>query len=194
MKKNSKKLDIIKVGFVLLDKKGYNGTGISEIINEAEIPKGSFYHYFKNKEEFVLNVIEYYSKKITDDIHMKLSDKKIDPKQRILSLYTNYLYCIENSIKFPYSNFACKLSQEVSHMSLPIMQASNNVFIAIRDAHTSCIKEAKELNLISNNISNEKLAELIIYAWEGANIRTKGINKTDSLHDFVEMLGKVLLK
>jgi len=194
MKNNSKKLDIIKVGYSLLDKKGYNGTGISEIINEAGIPKGSFYHYFKNKEEFVLNVIEYYSKRVTDDIKLKLSDKKINPIDRILNLYKYYINCIENNIDFPYSNFACKLSEEVSHMSMPIMQASNNVFIAIRNAHTNCIKEAKELSLISNNINDDKLAELIIYAWEGANIRTKGINRTDSLHDFVEMLDKVLLK
>ena len=147
MKKNSKSLDIIKVGYELFDKNGYNGTGISDIIAKAGIPKGSFYYYFKNKEEFVLDVINYYSEAVIADINQKLLDKKYDARKRIINLYSDYVYCIKNNIEIPYSDFACKLAQEVGHVLPSIKEASNNVFILIRDSHTNCIIEAKKLKL-----------------------------------------------
>ena len=193
MKKNSKGLNIIKVGYELFDKKGYNGTGISDIIAKAGIPKGSFYYYFKNKEEFALSVIDYYSSAVIADINQKLLDKKYKPRRRIINLYTEYVYCIENNIEIPYSDFACKLAQEVGHVLPSIKEASNNVFVLIRDAHTNCIAKAKELNSLKNDIEAEKLAELIIYAWEGVNLRSKGSDTNKCLIDFISMLDKVIL-
>jgi len=32
--------------------KGYAACGLSEILAAAGVPKGSFYHYFKSKEDF----------------------------------------------------------------------------------------------------------------------------------------------
>jgi TetR/AcrR family transcriptional repressor of nem operon len=37
---------------------GYNGTSMSMILEECNIPKGSLYHYFKSKKEMVLAVIK----------------------------------------------------------------------------------------------------------------------------------------
>ena len=48
---NDKKKDILGRGLELILKKGYYGTGIQEIADSAGIPKGSFYNYFKSKEE-----------------------------------------------------------------------------------------------------------------------------------------------
>ena len=31
---------------------GYHGTGIQEVVDKVGIPKGSFYNYFKSKEDF----------------------------------------------------------------------------------------------------------------------------------------------
>ncbi len=193
MKKNSKSTDIIKVGYELFDKRGYNGTGISDIIAKAGIPKGSFYYYFKNKEEFALNVIDYYSAAVISDINQKLLDEKFDPRTRILNLYSEYVYCIENNIEIPYSDFACKLAQEVGHALPSIKEASNNVFYLIRDSHINCIIKAKEQKYITNELEAEKLAELIIYAWEGINLRSKGSNTNKCLIDFISMLDKIIL-
>lgn len=39
---------------------GYAATGISEILSASGLPKGSFYFYFKSKEELAVAVISYY--------------------------------------------------------------------------------------------------------------------------------------
>jgi len=41
--------------------KGYNATGINEILAKAEVPKGSFYFHFKSKKEVSEHVAQYYS-------------------------------------------------------------------------------------------------------------------------------------
>lgn len=51
---------IIARGAELIHRQGFNNTGIKEILDAAEVPKGSFYFYFKNKEDFGLAVIDHY--------------------------------------------------------------------------------------------------------------------------------------
>jgi hypothetical protein len=50
MAKNSARESIIRHGALLVHCKGYNNTGLSEILKAAGVPKGSFYFYFKSKD------------------------------------------------------------------------------------------------------------------------------------------------
>lgn len=47
-------------------KNGYAATGISEILDQAGLPKGSFYFYFKSKDELAVEVISYYQRILLD--------------------------------------------------------------------------------------------------------------------------------
>lgn len=49
-------------------KKGYSATGISEILQLTGLPKGSFYFYFKSKDELAVEVTEYYQKMILEHL------------------------------------------------------------------------------------------------------------------------------
>lgn len=44
--------------------KGYHGTGINEILVEADVPKGSFYFHFTSKKDLARQVAEYYSTRL----------------------------------------------------------------------------------------------------------------------------------
>ena len=39
---------------------GYHGTGLQEILDAVNIPKGSFYNYFWSKENFGAEAIQHY--------------------------------------------------------------------------------------------------------------------------------------
>ena len=39
---------------------GYHGTGLKEILDAVQIPKGSFYNYFGSKENFAAEIIAHY--------------------------------------------------------------------------------------------------------------------------------------
>lgn len=56
-------------------KNGYSATGISEILKQCELPKGSFYFYFKSKDELATEVITYYQNILLEHFQ-ELSAKK----------------------------------------------------------------------------------------------------------------------
>ena len=59
--KEHKREAIIASGAELMLRKGYHGTGVQEIVDGANVPKGSFYHYFNSKEDFVVSAMEHSS-------------------------------------------------------------------------------------------------------------------------------------
>lgn len=44
----------------IIGSKGFSAVGLNEILVAAEIPKGSFYHYFASKEAFGEALLEQY--------------------------------------------------------------------------------------------------------------------------------------
>ena len=53
---------LIECAAELFWKNGYSATGISEILKQTGLPKGSFYFYFKSKNDLATAVTEYYQK------------------------------------------------------------------------------------------------------------------------------------
>ncbi len=63
--------------------KGYNATGINEVLTACNVPKGSFYHYFSSKEDFGLSVINTFDEHYVQDLDKALTDPKVAPLKRI---------------------------------------------------------------------------------------------------------------
>ena len=53
---------LIECAAELFWKNGYSATGISEILKQTGLPKGSFYFYVKGKDDLASAVTEYYQK------------------------------------------------------------------------------------------------------------------------------------
>lgn len=53
---------LIECAAKLFWENGYSATGISEILKQTGLPKGSFYFYFKSKDDLASAVTEYYQK------------------------------------------------------------------------------------------------------------------------------------
>ena len=68
---------IIETGAAIIHCKGFNYTGIQEILNAAKVPKGSFYNYFKSKEDFGLQIIDYFLAHFTRIAQKTLEDASV---------------------------------------------------------------------------------------------------------------------
>lgn len=68
MVKNTKgeqsKNKLIECAAELFVQKGYNATGINDILSCAGLPKGSFYFHFANKKDLAVKVSIYFERKI----------------------------------------------------------------------------------------------------------------------------------
>jgi len=70
----------------LLERQGYYGTGLNEIVQQSGAPKGSLYHYFPGgKEELAAAAITDQGKRIAEYIRGELA-KRDDPVEAIHAL------------------------------------------------------------------------------------------------------------
>lgn len=61
------KQHLIETAARLFLSKGYTNTGINDLLQEADISKGSFYFYFSSKKELAFEVANYYGKKLLNN-------------------------------------------------------------------------------------------------------------------------------
>ena len=56
---NKRKIDIINSAIKEFSTKGYDNASINTIIEDSKTSKGTFYHYFKSKEDLFFYIIDY---------------------------------------------------------------------------------------------------------------------------------------
>lgn len=69
---------LIEIASKLFLKNGYSNTGINEILQEANMSKGSFYFYFSSKKELGIYVAKYYGKTLLNNWLEPLSNNSWD--------------------------------------------------------------------------------------------------------------------
>ena len=83
----------------LFEIKGYNATGLNEILAESGAPKGSLYYHFpKGKEELALESIKLAGEKIKNNI-INTFDKIEDPVEAIICNIENIAIIIDHEQK-----------------------------------------------------------------------------------------------
>ena len=78
--KSQIKLIMLEAGFPLLKKYGMTHTTISKITEAAGIAKGTFYHFWKNKEEYLADLILYHRQKM---IPVLISEDVLNGKRKL---------------------------------------------------------------------------------------------------------------
>jgi AcrR family transcriptional regulator len=76
-KKELKKNKLLNASISLFLEKGFNNTTIQDIVDKAELAKGTFYLYFHDKYEIQDELIMRQSKKLFDNALSKLQKQKI---------------------------------------------------------------------------------------------------------------------
>ncbi len=72
----SRREQIIRNASQIFEAKGFNGTTIDDIVQATGIAKGTFYIYFRNKEELLLEVIRKLVDETLEEIETKLGEEK----------------------------------------------------------------------------------------------------------------------
>lgn len=79
---SSRKEALLMAGKRLILSKGYTATTVDEIVAEVGITKGAFYYFFKSKEAFAQELLEYNWSPIRS-MQESLSDSALDPLQHL---------------------------------------------------------------------------------------------------------------
>lgn len=191
--KESTKNQLLDAGIEIMLEKGYNNTGIMEVLQSTGVPKGSFYYYFDSKEDFGLQIINHFHQNYQAKLSESLGDTTKTPLERLSA------YC-EVGIQNLEQN-ACRkgclignLSQEMADQSEAFRQRLREIMLDWRKQFATCIRQAQEAQEISTEFDPDTLAEYFQSGWSGAVMRAKTMKSTEPLHIFSKILFDTVLK
>lgn len=79
--------EILDTAEKLFAEKGYENCAVNEILNQIGIAKGTFYHYFKSKEELLDAIIERTSNELVARASRVAEDKNLSPEDKLLYVF-----------------------------------------------------------------------------------------------------------
>lgn len=89
-RKSDARQKIINTARELFWKNGYGATGVAEILNKSGIGSGSFYWFFKSKEDLLLSVLQQYLELLDSMIAAPAYKNSNDPIERIFLILDVY--------------------------------------------------------------------------------------------------------
>lgn len=124
-KKKEKKQALLEAAFELYTEKGVDNTSISEIVKQAQMAKGTFYLYFKDKYEVQNYLIAYHANRIFQNAYERLNH------QSVVTVFTN----AEDAVVFLVDSVIEQLESNLSLMRFISKNLSWGMFseIQIRD-------------------------------------------------------------
>lgn len=187
MQQSATKEKIIEASYHLMMEKGYNHTGLKEILAIAGVPKGSFYHFFQNKEKLGLEVIEYYAKNMSFLLTQSFN-KDLEPIQQLKNFFTASIKILVKDNNCCGGCLVGNIGQELADQKPVFRKKAEQILSQWQNQITLCIKQGQEENSINSEIKAEQLASFLFNSWEGAIMRMK-ISKSDvPLKDFMNTI------
>ncbi|MCH6265357.1 TetR/AcrR family transcriptional regulator [Neobacillus citreus] len=151
---------IFESALKLFKEKGYDNVLIEDITSGAGTSKGSFYTYFKSKDEVF---IEYY--KNIDDLYEKFYleiKDKLPPQEKLIYVLTEGIKHLE------------KLGSEVLTIVLlnQLSQKDTAPFVVNEDRTINrivkeIIEEGQEVNIFSSDMTSNELTFLVLQYYKG---------------------------
>lgn len=184
---------LIRAGAEMLCEQSYASMGVDHVLLRAGLTKGSFYHFFPSKEEFVLEVIAHFTEHFNQKLDRTLTGTGTPPLERI----RQYIHSGEIGMarfEFRRGCLIGNLSHEVSSRSSTFRDALDKAFKGWEDRIEACLKEAVELGELSRFADTKALAEFFWTGWEGALIRAKVEMSSGSIIRFAEQFFTMLPK
>jgi TetR/AcrR family transcriptional repressor of nem operon len=183
MVKTNTREEIIRKGAELIHAQGFKATGLQQILQTVGIPKGSFYFYFKSKEDFGLEIIDYFSAIINGIFTRYLSDKKTPPLKRLEKLFEYFEAAFQKSgysLGCPIGNLSLELADTSERLRVHLVDVIETLIAQIE----LCLKEAKRDKSIPASLNTADTARFIFHGFEGAVLHMKVVKSIEPFRAF----------
>lgn len=165
------KQDLLELGVGLLLEHGYADLGVATLLERAGVPKGSFYHHFKSKEDFALQAIDLYMQRVHGALDAAFDDEEGEPLEQIRRFFDmvanaykgeGYLGCLLGG-----------LGQELSGISPTFRSKVEECFGVIAIHFERALERGRARGQLRGDIDPRELANLLVNCWEGAALRSR---------------------
>ena len=170
--KTNTKIRILKAGAGIVLQKGFFNTGLSEVLEKARVPKGSFYFYFKNKEDFGLQLIDLFAGYLVSNAEGFYQNEKLSPLEKVRRLFKWQAESFQKS-DFKGGCPIGNLSLEMGDRNPAFRKKLNQAFIDIKKNLAAHLAQAREQGIISDSTDIEETTDFILNSWEGTLMQMK---------------------
>jgi len=174
---------LLLAGMAILTERGFNTVGIDVILKRVGVPKGSFYHYFKNKDDFGLQVIQYYDQYFCAKLRRCLNS---EPDTPLMGLKRFVDEAVDGMQKYRFSR-GCLIGnfgQEMPILSETFKQPLTDCLQHWTELLATNLKQAQSLGQVNNSIDCDSQAEFFWIGWEGAILSAKVMQSALPMHKF----------
>jgi TetR/AcrR family transcriptional regulator, transcriptional repressor for nem operon len=176
---------IIDSALYLFWLRGYAATGIAEILARSEANSGSFYHFFKTKEELLLAVLQLYLESLHPIVVDPVANKLRDPIERvfgILEFYRGNLLSTDCSYGCPIGRLALEIPEEQFRVHKRLADNFDGWTAAIENF----LQEAKDRLPAGTNL--QTLSKFVLTVMEGGVMQARTQRKVAPFDASVEHL------
>jgi TetR/AcrR family transcriptional repressor of nem operon len=162
---------LLDTGHQIMVVKGFTGVGLNEILQTASVPKGSFYHYFKSKEQYGQSLLEDYFQNYLVEMDQRFAVVGVSGRERLMGYWQKWLdsYCEESRGQ---KCLVVKLSAEVADLSESMRLTLRDGADQIINRLTSCI-EAGQRDGSLPQVDALQTASALYQLWLGASLLSK---------------------
>lgn len=163
---------LLATGEKLCLARGFTGMGLSELLRTAEVPKGSFYHYFRSKEAFGVAMLERYYQRYNQQLSEQLNAPQGNHAEHLLFWYqkalSEFRACghLTHCLGLKLSAEVCDLSED---MRTALERGSARIIIIL----TNSLEKARQEKAFNFQGETQKLAQILYVLWLGAGLQAK---------------------
>ena len=183
---------IIWCGTELLTERGFQITGIDEILSIVGVPKGSFYYYFKSKREFGVAVVDNYVQFYAQKMALLFDNPQRTPLQRLQDFVDDGKLGMAK-YDFKRGCLIGNMGQELAALNEEFRERLEQVMQTWEARVTALFQLALERGELAQSHDPDSLSQFFWIGWEGAILRSKLTRSVAPLDHFSQIFfNKVL--
>jgi TetR/AcrR family transcriptional repressor of nem operon len=182
---------ILATGQRIMAGKGFSAVGLNEILTDAGVPKGSFYHYFSSKEAFGVDMLARYFDDYLAELDATLSQPGLTMAQRLM----NYWQLWRESQSFSDCRGKClavKLGAEVADLSDSMRGTLQTGTAGIIARLAEALEAGVEEGSLVIDDEPSRVAESLYQLWVGASVMVKIVRNTSPFDSAMSMTQKII--
>lgn len=187
LNKQLKREKLLDHGVQILMAQGYHGTGIKEILDVVQIPKGSFYNYFGSKEEFAAEAITHYIEPFIQRLNKHLQNSHHDGLAALKNYFAELIIEVEQA-GFKGGCLLGNLMGEIGDTSDTCRRSLTIALDRYSTLQQTALEQAQAQGTVRTDRSAKIMADLLASCWQGALLRMKIEQSVQPLHECCEAL------
>ena len=183
--------NILAVGQRIMSGKGFSAVGLNEILTEAKVPKGSFYHYFDSKDAFGEALLSSYFEDYLADLDNVMGQPGLTMAQRLLN-YFDMWRANQSFLDCQGKCLAVKLAAEVADLSEAMRGVLNQGTAGIIARLTDALARGVDDGSLAIDDTPRQVAESLYQLWLGASVMVKIVRGTEPFDSAMTVTRRML--